>query len=489
MSLKIKFLQWTKTPIFWAIAIALVYACVMMYITIHLLHDSFHTSAFDLGVFTQEMRNTLQGNILYSPAIGGSQFVPHFSPVLFLLVPVYWLFPHAQTLLVVQCLLLAFGGYLIYVIARDYNYSHRASLILECLYFVNPLVWGVALFDFHTEAFVIPAFLAMFLGLKRNNWIFFGLGLLFVLASKEDVVLTLGIFGAVLIIFDYWQHKKVQKTSIIIFLSAIFTYALSIVVSRLAIVGEPIRVLSFLTNRYAYVGKPVSEAIPMAVSTIFSKGSLFLIGAYLAPLAALPLLSPKWSIPGLIVMPSGIVSTNSGQHSQLMQYPAAALPFLFMAFIEVLPRVHMNQHIQLLIKKSNNRMITYSFIFLIIISFSVISEGRINIASLPDEHDAAINQVIGLVPDNVTVTASNEIFPHLSSRTYVYLDAVEGKLIAPAAGITKTDWGFPDKRTEYVIIDTKNYKSFAFYTIVRSSEYKFVKSIDGVELFQFRNQN
>jgi len=484
MSLKTKFLQWAKTPVFWAIAIALVYAAAMMFITIHLLHDSFHSTAFDLGVFTQEFKNTLQGKILYSPAIGGSQFVPHFSPVLFLLVPIYWIFPHAQMLLVVQSLLLAFGGYMIYVIARDYNFSPRGSLILEGLYFLNPLLWGVALFDFHTESFVIPALLVMFLGLRRKNWLFFSLGLLFILASKEDVVLTLGIFGFILIIFDYWQHKKVRKTSIIIFISAILTYGMGVLVSRLALAGEPVRMLSYLSNRYEYVGKPLSVAIPMVTSTIFSSGSLFLIGAYLAPFAALPLLSPEWVIPGLIVLLSGILSTNPGQHSELMQYPAAALPFLFMAFIEALPKIQLNKQIKLFMKRTNNRAFVYSIVFLVIISWLIISDGRIQIASLPDEHDAAINQVIALVPDNVTVTASNEIFPHLCSRTDVYLNATEGKLIAPGAGITKTDWGFPDKNTEYVIIDTRVDKSFVINTLVVSGGYVLLTTIDGVRLYR-----
>ena len=184
------FLKWTQKPLFWAIVIALLYAAVTMYITIHLIHDSYHSTAYDLGLFTQELKYTLQGKILYSPAIGGSQFAYHFSPVLLLLVPIYWLFPHAQMLLVVQGLLLAFGGYLIYIISREYNFSHRAGLILEGLYFINPLVWGVALFDFHEVAFAIPALLIMFLGMKKKNWFFIILGLILALSTKEDVVVA-----------------------------------------------------------------------------------------------------------------------------------------------------------------------------------------------------------------------------------------------------------------------------------------------------------
>jgi uncharacterized membrane protein len=463
---------------------ALIYAAVTMYITIHLLHDSYNTNAFDLGIFTQELKYTLHGQILYSPAIGGSQFAPHFSPVLLLLVPVYWLFPHAQTLLVVQAFLLAFGGYLIYVLASEYNYSHRASLILEGLYFINPLVWGVALFDFHEVAFAIPALLVMFLGLKRKNWFFFVTGLLFALATKEDVVIATGVFGFLLMISDYWQHKKVEKTSVIIFCAALLTYGTGVIVSRLASGGESARLLSYFTNRYAYIGQPLSLAIPLAVSTIFSMSSLFLIGAYLSPFGFLPLLSPKWSIPALLILLSGIFSTCATQHSELMQYPAAAIPFLFMAFIIMLPGVIRNPQMPIYIKKYHKRVFTYSIIVIIILSLTVISDGRIRLAALPDAHDDAINQVIALVPNNATVTTSNVIFPHLCSRTNTYLLAWEGEAVAPESGIINGDWGFPEKETEYVVIDDGNSPTMAANINIMLKRYTLIKNIDGVLLYQ-----
>jgi len=474
----------TKKPVFLAVVITLLFAAVIMYITIHLLHDSYHSSAFDLGVFAQELKNTLQGQILYSSAIGGSQFAPHFSPVLLLLVPIYWLFPHVQTLLVVQALLLAFGGYMIYVLAREYKYSHRASLILEGLYFINPLLWGVALFDFHEVAFAIPALLLMFLGLKKKDWVFFGIGLLIALASKEDVVIVIGVFGAVLMIADYWKNKRVEKTSVIVFFAAILAYGIGIVVSHLASQGESPRMLTYLTSRYAYVGEPLSQAIPLVTTTIFSTGSLFLIIAYLAPFAFLPILSPKCCIPALVVLLEGILSTNDNQHTMLMQYTAAAIPFLFVAFKEVLPKVMANKDIQSLIQKTKNRVVNYSLVFLVIISLAVISEGRIQKASLPNAHDDAINQIIALIPDNATVTASNAIFSHLVSRTDVFLDAQEGTKMQTSAGIVKSDWGFPDKNTEYVILDTENISMMAPDIILLKNRYTQIKILDGVELYR-----
>ncbi len=480
------FLKWIKAPIFWAIVIALIYAALTLYITVHLMHDSYNTSAFDLGIFTQDLKYTLQGKILYSTA-GQYQLAHHFSPILFLLVPIYWLFPHAQTLLVVQGLLLTLGGYLIYVLAREHNYSHRASLIMEGLFFINPLVWGVSLFDFHEIAFAIPALLVMFLGMKRKNVILFGLGLFVALISKEDVVITLGIFGCILMIYDYLQHKKIEKISVIIFCGAILTYGIGILVSRLFSGGESPPILSYFSNRYAYIGLPLKTAISMAFHTAFSIDSLFLIGAYLAPLAFLPLLSPRLVIPGLLVMLSGILSTYFGQHSELMQYPAAAIPFLFVAFMEVLPRILKNQQIQLIINKSHNRAVTYSIIFVVLISLSIISEGRIQLASLPNKHCEAINQVISLVPDNATVTASNIIFPHLCSRTDTYLDAWEGEGMSTGSGIINGNWGYPQKDTEYVVIDTQYSPILASEIKHVSKNYTLIKNIDGVELFQLNS--
>ena len=485
MAIKKTFLKWMHTPAFWAIVIAAIYALVTCFITIHLMHDSFHTMAFDLGIFTQDLKYTLQGQLLYSTA-GQYQLAHHFSPVLFLLVPVYWLFPHAQTLLVVQGLLLAFGGYLIYVLAREYNYSHRASLILEGLYFLNPLLWGVALYDFHEVAFAIPALLVMFLGLKRKNWIFFGVGLLLALASKEDAVLALAAFGIVLMISDYLRYKRVEKTSVIIFCAAILAYGTGVIVSRLASGGESARILSYFTNRYAYIGLPLSEAVPMAARTIFSLNSLFLIGAYLSPLAFLPLLSPRWVIPALLVMLSGILSTNINQHGALMQYTAAAIPFLFMAFMQVLPKIQKNQEIQSIINRTHQRAIVYSIIMIALISGMFISQGRIQLVTWPDKHDAAINQVIAAVPDNATVSTNSAIFPHLCARTDTYLFAWEGKGIAPTAGITKGDWGFPEKETEYLVIDIKNAPWLEIYTKIAANNYILITNADDVLLYQLK---
>lgn len=225
----------------------------------------------------------------------------------------------------------------------------------------------------------------------------------------------------------------------------------------------------------------------MVFHTIFSKGSLFLIGAYLLPFAFLPLLSPKWAIPALLILLSGILSTDIGQHSELAQYSAVAIPFLFIAFIEVLPRIYRDSKIKSIIRSTNTHVIIQSLYPVIIISLIFVSQGRIKLAFFPDAHDAAINQIIALVPNNVTITTSNVIFPHICTRTDTYLDAWEGEQIAVSGGIISHIWGFPDKDTEYIVIDAKNDPWGVSGVSLIKTKYKLIKIIDGIELYRLNS--
>jgi len=54
----------------------------------------------------------------------------------------------------------------------------------------------------------------------------------------------------------------------------------------------------------------------------------------------------------------------------------------------------------------------------------------------------------------------------------------------PGSGITSGDWGFPDKDTEYVVIDVKNQLIPASDLSIIFKQYTLIKNIDGVELYK-----
>jgi hypothetical protein len=108
---------------------------------------------------------------------------------------------------------------------------------------------------------------------------------------------------------------------------------------------------------------------------------------------------------------------------------------------------------------------------------------------LPDEHDRAISEVIALIPEGTTVTAANQIFPHLCDTTEVYMPHWYGR-----ASIYDDDivWGYPERLTEYVVVDwteSNIVPEGAWEKIIEDQideDYDSMIKIDDVELFKLR---
>ncbi len=121
----------------------------------------------DLGIFDQAFSSTLRGSFFYeTPDLvtipSGSFLGTHFAPLVFLLVPIYAVYPNPQSLLVLQTPFIALGAVPVYLI--------------------NPAIQSLNLFDFHLEAF-LPFFLGMaYYFLLTKNWrpyfLFLGLSLM-----------------------------------------------------------------------------------------------------------------------------------------------------------------------------------------------------------------------------------------------------------------------------------------------------------------------
>ena len=110
----------------------------------------------DLAYFGQIVYSTTHGHVfrgsllqdlLYSKPVA-TDFAGHNSPVMFLLVPFYWLWPSPATLIVLRNLLLLLGTVPIYLLAR-----RRTSVFVACLwvvvFFVTPSILLQNIFDFY----------------------------------------------------------------------------------------------------------------------------------------------------------------------------------------------------------------------------------------------------------------------------------------------------------------------------------------------------
>ena len=127
---------------------------------------TFRTHAIDLGVFNQAFSTALHGRLFYETpdlyAVPSGTFLGvHFNLLMFLILPVYALFPSPQNLLILQTVVIGLGAVPVYLVARRVLRMERTALAMALIFLVNPSILNLNLYDFHLEAF-LPLFLGMF---------------------------------------------------------------------------------------------------------------------------------------------------------------------------------------------------------------------------------------------------------------------------------------------------------------------------------------
>jgi uncharacterized membrane protein len=122
---------------------------------------AFETSAFDLGVYVQPLWNFIQGRNFALSLVadnGPLRWATHVEPILFLLVPLYKLWPDPRTLLWVQVTALSLAALPLFALAARRLQNEWIAVIIVLAYFLLPATQAVALFDFHAVA-LAPLFI------------------------------------------------------------------------------------------------------------------------------------------------------------------------------------------------------------------------------------------------------------------------------------------------------------------------------------------
>jgi len=141
-----------KHELFMLASIA-VYSAVFSYST-YLKHMSFLSYAWDLGTFDQIMYSSVfAGKPFYYSADlfmngSGNYLAIHFSPILALLFPIYYVAPGISTLLVIKSVAIGAAAYPLFRIARRLTGSDMAAFCIGLVYLLNPGIQGANWFDF-----------------------------------------------------------------------------------------------------------------------------------------------------------------------------------------------------------------------------------------------------------------------------------------------------------------------------------------------------
>ena len=159
-------------------------------------HFLLQSNAYDLGLFDQWLWLCSKLLTPISSMEDVHLLADHGAWLLYLAVPPYFLHPSPQWLLSSQAICLAFTALPLYSLAVIYGLNKKLCWLICGLWWLQPVVFNVNLFDFHPEVWGMPLLASSYICSKKNK-LFLWLILLFLLLGCRDglilIVLGLGI--------------------------------------------------------------------------------------------------------------------------------------------------------------------------------------------------------------------------------------------------------------------------------------------------------
>ncbi len=390
-----------------------------------LKYFTFHTHAADLGIFTQAMASTLYYHkLLYESVdiaiiprpgpIGYSFLDIHFSPTLFLFLPIYAVYPSPITLLVAQTVIVALGALPIYWLGRHLG-KEQLGAFFAIIYLLNPLVQGANSFDFHMETIFMPLALYTTYLLITRKWRIYYPVLLLALGTIEFTPILLMLLGLYYALINVKRRREL--------IHGFITIAISIVMLLLALWIKTIlnpagptttSPLSGLPEQYASSSFGILVSVikdPLLIPKLYSvygtEKFLYFLELY-APTAFTAFLDPL-ILPSLAWPLASFLTSDVIYYSPFFQYSSFSIPFIIMASLMALSKIPTEQMKRLMM--------------IILISTLVVFLGvdpLIHFQYQLTETDHEIWNALRLIPSNATVLVQNNLYPPFSNDINAY---------------------------------------------------------------------
>jgi len=416
----IRFMVRMFTPrIYNVVLITLVFFYVIIFSCLTCsLFDRLGYMNFDMGIFDQATYLISHEEEPFVTLRGTHILADHFSVILYLLAPLYVLFPSPKTLLVVQTVALASGVFPVYWLAKEKTGTPFVALIFSVAYLCHPALQWSNTYEFHPDTLATPAFLFALYYLNQKRWIGYFSALLFAALTKENVGLTIFFIG-----FCLFPHQRNMGVATLI-----------TGVATLCIALMTIRYFNGSPSPYVYLYSQWG-ATPFAVVTHFVLNPKLLLTLFwnnysyfvflLTPLLFLPLFAPEKLLPALPAIATNLLSNRSGMHNIEEQYTALITPFFIVAAIAGYERLSYWIHH---LAKGYADLICYGVLMNLLLwacggallwgPFSRDTESLYSVFSIEEARE--IRETLSVIPPTVSVSAQMGLGSQLSQRRFIY---------------------------------------------------------------------
>jgi uncharacterized membrane protein len=443
---------------------------------------NFDYSAFDLAIFNQVFFNTAEGRWFDMTINLNSYLADHFTPIIFLLLPIYKLIPRPETLLILQTIILALSAWPLYKIASCVTKNNLFALSTSLLWLCNPFVHNANIFEFHLLPLAVFFLFWTFYFYQKNNFKLFILFLVLSLLVREDIAL---------ILLGFLPLAILDKKNLRWKLSSLFLPSVYFVFSILIISSFSGQDSYKFVVYYSWLLNIFNQPIAVIVK-IFSLSNIFNFLVISLPLLFVPFFRIKYfwllCLPLLqfILSANGFSPVIYNTHYSLLLMPA-----VFIAFIFAWPEFIKQKHIK------NNKSF-FKIIFFIITLYFLIYLSPVKSFFNNENINQDIKQdFVEMIDDEASLMTDLSMAAQLSSRSEIYP--------LHYSYFAKGQFGAQDFElplVDYILIDYNNFfdtladlQSSPFFSIKNPAsnfrkllkDYSLIKAQDNMFLFASQN--
>nr|WP_065847822.1 DUF2079 domain-containing protein [Streptomyces mutomycini] len=303
--------------------------CALYFLYAYLRYSHFQSPSWDLGIFEQEVRAYAGFDAPVVDIKGPGYLIlgDHFSPLVALLVPLYWIWPSAVALIFAQAALFAASAV---VVGRTVQQvlGGRTGLCVTVAY---GLSWGLqeaVKADFHEIALAVPLLALVCRALLMERWRAVVLWSLPLVLVKEDLGITVAVVGGLLALYG----RRLQGFLLAAFGVASFALTVLVLIPAASSAGS----YDYWKKIEENGGKEVpllDSVLGVFDSSVKLEMLVFLVGitAFMAlrsPLILLVLPTLGWRL----------LSQDSNHWGMVWHYSAILMPVVFLAMADGIRR-------------------------------------------------------------------------------------------------------------------------------------------------------
>ncbi len=432
-----------------------------------LRYKTFATPNFDFGIWCNmfhNMKETGLAMVTCERDMLLSHFAVHISPVYYLLLPFYCLFPSPLTLQIGQAVVLAAGVIPVFLLARHFKLSNQHTVLATMLYAFLPVITTGCSFDLHENCF-LPLFLLFtfyFYEIKKPIPMY--VCAILVLSVKEDAAIYLLFFALFLLI----SEKKYLHGTILA----------AMAVGYFLLCGYLLETTGtgMMSNRFENLIYDTDDGLVGAIKTILVNPGYLLTQLFahesltwekvmyliymLLPFGMLPFVTKKPSR-WLLVAPMliNLLTMYKYQSNIGFQYHFGIAAFLIYAMLKNLPEISSENVRRTLLSVAAAACLCSYLMTVMPLLLPRIKKWEEN----KDYFEQMETFLQEAVPEDASVAASTFLLPHIADRDEIY-EVYYHK-------------NKPD--IEYVVLDARNTTDFEkFYAAYTDLGYTVFAKLD-----------